>query len=110
MPLSSPERPLIGHPHTEYMTRRVAGFLVALGAFMVVEWTNLAFNLTDGHPTSFYVIHGILIAVNIVLGLALTTVGVRGWTSGRESQRETHPTTTAAAQGRSSSSHTRARA
>ncbi|MER7362022.1 SCO4848 family membrane protein [Nonomuraea wenchangensis] len=59
------------------MSRKIAAFLVVLGAFMIFEWINLGFNLADGHPTSFYVVHGILIAVNIVLGLVLMFLGVR---------------------------------
>ncbi|GAA1760151.1 hypothetical protein AB0K40_41910 [Nonomuraea bangladeshensis] len=59
------------------MSRKIAAFLVALGAFMIFEWINLGFNLADGHPTAFYVVHGILIAVNIVLGLVLMFLGVR---------------------------------
>ncbi|WP_442922086.1 SCO4848 family membrane protein [Microbispora sp. ATCC PTA-5024] len=65
------------------MTRRVSGFLLALAAFMIFEWINLGFNLADGHPTAFYVVHGVLIAVNIILALVLAAVGVRGWKAGR---------------------------
>lgn len=61
------------------MTRRVAGFLLALAAFMVFEWINLGFNLADGHPTAFYVVHGILIAVNLILALAIGAIGWRAW-------------------------------
>lgn len=68
---------------TVSMTRRVSIFLVALAAFMIFEWINLGFNLADGHETSFYVVHGVLIAVNILLALALGAVGVRGWMKGR---------------------------
>lgn len=60
------------------MTRRVSGFLLALAVFMILEWVNLGFNLQDGHDTAFYVIHGVLIAVNIILGLALGVLGIRG--------------------------------
>jgi hypothetical protein len=60
------------------MSRKIAGFLIALGAFMVFEWVNLGFNLQDGHETSFYVVHGILIAVNIVLAIVLAVIGWRG--------------------------------
>ncbi|MGW0801953.1 SCO4848 family membrane protein [Nonomuraea sp. NPDC002799] len=58
------------------MSRKIAGFLIILGAFMIFEWVQLGFNLADGHPTSFYVVHGILIAVNIILAIVL---GVIGW-------------------------------
>jgi hypothetical protein len=67
------------------MTRRVAGFLLALAAFMIFEWINLGFNLADGHPTAFYVVHGILIAVNLVLALVIGVIGWRAWRgAGRE--------------------------
>ncbi|RCG27975.1 hypothetical protein DQ384_25055 [Sphaerisporangium album] len=61
------------------MTRRVAAFLLALAAFMVFEWINLGFNLADGHPTAFYVVHGILIAVNLILALVVAALGWRAW-------------------------------
>jgi EamA domain-containing membrane protein RarD len=60
------------------MSRKIAGFLLALAAFMIFEWVNLGFNLADGHPTSFYVVHGILIAVNLVLAVVLGIIGWRG--------------------------------
>ncbi|UBU14499.1 SCO4848 family membrane protein [Nonomuraea gerenzanensis] len=61
------------------MSRKIAGFLIVLGAFMIFEWVNLGFNLADGHPTSFYVVHGVLIVVNVVLGAVLAVIGWRGW-------------------------------
>ncbi|GII75558.1 hypothetical protein Sru01_05400 [Sphaerisporangium rufum] len=64
------------------MTRRVAAFLLVLAAFMAVEWVNLAVNLADGHPTAFYVVHGVLVGVNLLLALALGIVGWRGWRGG----------------------------
>ncbi|MBF8192023.1 hypothetical protein ITP53_41355 [Nonomuraea sp. K274] len=60
------------------MSRKIAGFLIILGVFMIFEWVNLGFNLADGHPTSFYVVHGILIVVNIVLAVVLGIIGWRG--------------------------------
>ncbi|MEV4243870.1 hypothetical protein AB0J63_10720 [Streptosporangium canum] len=60
------------------MSRKIAGFLVALAAFMIFEWISLGFNLADGHPTAFYVVHGILIAVNLVLAVVLGVIGLRG--------------------------------
>ncbi|WP_326820042.1 hypothetical protein OHA77_14725 [Streptosporangium sp. NBC_01639] len=60
------------------ISRKIAGFLIAVGAFMIFEWINLAFNLADGHPTGFYVVHGILVAVNIVVGIVLGVIGLRG--------------------------------
>ncbi|MEU3163476.1 hypothetical protein [Streptosporangium sp. NPDC006930] len=59
------------------ITRKTAAFLIGLAAFMIFEWITLGFNLTDGHPTAFYVVHGILIAVNIVLAIVLGAIGLR---------------------------------
>lgn len=61
------------------MTRRVAAFLIGLAAFMIIEWINLGFNLADGHDTAFYVVHGILIVVNVLLGVVLGVIGLRAW-------------------------------
>lgn len=61
------------------MTRRAAAFLLGLAAFMIIEWINLGFNLQDGHETSFYVVHGILIVVNVILGAVLGVIGLRAW-------------------------------
>ncbi|MFI6501361.1 SCO4848 family membrane protein [Nonomuraea typhae] len=60
------------------MSRKISGFLVAVGAFMIFEWVNLGFNLADGHSTGFYVVHGILIAVNLVLAVVLAVIGWKG--------------------------------
>jgi len=62
-----------------HVSRKIAGFLIILGAFMIFEWVNLGFNLADGHPTAFYVVHGVLIVVNVVLGVILGVIGWRAW-------------------------------
>ncbi|MET8142247.1 hypothetical protein ABZU32_18210 [Sphaerisporangium sp. NPDC005288] len=69
------------------MTRRMAGFLLVLAAFMVVEWVMLGFNLADGHPTAFYVVHGILIVVNVVLAVVVGVIGWRAWRPRRPADR-----------------------
>lgn len=74
------------------MSRKIAGFLIALAAFMIFEWITLGFNLADGHPTAFYVVHGILIAVNLVLAVVLAVIGVRSagarWERARDDANE----------------------
>ncbi|GAA2210691.1 hypothetical protein GCM10009850_061500 [Nonomuraea monospora] len=69
------------------MSRKIAVFLIVLGAFMIFEWVNLGFNLADGHPTGFYVVHGVLIAVNIVLGVVLAVIGWRALRGSRVTDR-----------------------
>ncbi|MFF5210767.1 SCO4848 family membrane protein [Streptosporangium sp. NPDC000396] len=60
------------------ISRKIAAFLVVVAAFMIFEWINLGFNLAPGHPKAFYVVHGILIAVNLVLAIVLGVIGLRG--------------------------------
>nr|WP_240973357.1 hypothetical protein [Nonomuraea sp. FMUSA5-5] len=55
---------------------------------MIFEWVNLGFNLADGHPTSFYVVHGVLIAVNVVLGVVLAVIGWRGLRGSQAKDRD----------------------
>lgn len=69
------------------MTRRAAAFLIGLAAFMIIEWINLGFNLQDGHETSFYVVHGILIVVNVILGAILGVIGLGAWRATRDTGR-----------------------
>ncbi|MGC5013693.1 SCO4848 family membrane protein [Streptosporangium sp. DT93] len=68
------------------ISRKIAAFLIGLAAFMIFEWINLGFNLADGHPTSFYVVHGILVAVNLVLALVLGAIGLRALRGHREAR------------------------
>ena len=56
---------------------------MALAVFMVFEWLMLAKNLADGHPTAFYVIHYLLIVLNVVLAGVLATIGWRAWKTPR---------------------------
>ena len=52
---------------------------------MIFEWLMLAKNLGSGpaRPTAFYVVHGILVGVNIVLAIVLGVIGWRAWSSSR---------------------------
>lgn len=72
------ERPW-GHNAVMKLSRTSAVFFLAVAAFMVFEWIMLGFNLADGHPTAFYVVHGILIAFNLVLALCIAVVVLRAW-------------------------------
>jgi hypothetical protein len=63
---------------TMRMSRKVAVFLLGLAAFMIVQWVMLAFNMQPGRPTAFYVVHGTLIVVNLVLAVVLGVIGWRG--------------------------------
>ncbi|MEU4829737.1 hypothetical protein [Streptosporangium sp. NPDC023615] len=68
------------------ISRKIAAFLIGLAAFMIFEWINLGLNLGDGRATSFYVVHGILVAVNLVLALVLGAIGLRALRASRGSR------------------------
>ncbi|HZE34542.1 MAG TPA: hypothetical protein VE198_24290 [Actinoallomurus sp.] len=67
------------------ISRLASGFVLGLAAFMIFEWLMLAKNLGSGpaRPTAFYVVHGILVCVNIMLAIVLGTIGWRAWRSSR---------------------------
>jgi hypothetical protein len=67
------------------MSRLASGFVLGLATFMIFEWLMLAKNLGNGpgRPTAYYVVHGILVAVNILLAIILGVIGWRAWTSSR---------------------------
>ncbi|MCW2948878.1 MAG: hypothetical protein JWR24_5595 [Actinoallomurus sp.] len=52
---------------------------------MVLQWLILAKNLGSGpaRPTAFYVVHGILVVVKIVLAIVLGAIGWRAWNATR---------------------------
>jgi uncharacterized membrane protein YjdF len=67
------------------ISRRASGFVLGLAAFMVFEWLMLAKNLGSGPPrsTAFYVVHGILICVNVACAAVLGVIGWRAWRAAR---------------------------
>ncbi|GAA4893277.1 SCO4848 family membrane protein [Stackebrandtia albiflava] len=65
------------------LSKPAALFLAGLAVFMVFEWTMLAFNLAEGHPTAFYVVHGVLIGGNIVLAVVVAAIVWRAWAAER---------------------------
>jgi hypothetical protein len=67
------------------ISRLASGFVLGLAAFMICEWLMLAKNLGSGpsRPTAFYVVHGILVGLNIVLAIVLGAIGWRAWSSSR---------------------------
>jgi hypothetical protein len=69
------------------LPRFISAFLLALAVFMAAEWLMLARNLSPGHPRSFYVVHGVLIGVNLVLAIAVGAIGWRGWRGPRDGSR-----------------------
>lgn len=60
------------------ITRRAARFLILVAAWNWIIWLDFARRLSgdDGRPTSFYVVHAVLIGTSLVLA---TAVGLIGW-------------------------------
>lgn len=62
------------------LKRRHAYALFALAAWNVFIWVRFIFALTGDHsgrPTAYFVAHGVLIAVNLLIALALIIWGVK---------------------------------
>jgi hypothetical protein len=69
------------------VSRRVAAFLLAAGAFQWVIWPTFLRNIwkdprsfEDG-PTGFLVVHAVLTGVSLLLGSGLLWLGWRAWRS-----------------------------
>lgn len=67
------------------ISRLASGFMLGFAGFMIFEWLMLAKNLGSGpaRPTAFYVVHAILICVNVALALVLGAIGWRAWQASR---------------------------
>ncbi len=63
------------------LSRRAAGFLLAVAAWNVVVWVTFIRNLArgSGRPTSFYVAHGVVTAVSLLLTGGIAALGWRAW-------------------------------
>lgn len=63
------------------LSRRAAAFLLAVSGFNVFQWTTFIRNLArdKDRPKAFYVVHAVLIAVNLAITGGLASIGWRGW-------------------------------
>lgn len=81
------------------MSRRVSAFLLAVGLWTWAIWPNFLKNIWkddrafDDGPTSFLLVHLVLVVVSLAIGTAVGWIGWRGWrassrvASGVRSQR-----------------------
>lgn len=62
------------------LSRRVSSLLIAIALFQYFAWLNFARNLseTEGKSTAYYVIHGVLIVVNLIIATFIGYLGTRG--------------------------------
>jgi hypothetical protein len=69
------------------MSRRISGFLLAVGAWTWLIWPVFVKNIWKddrsfgpGHrPTSFLVVHLVLAGVSLLFGTVIAAIGWRGW-------------------------------
>ncbi|MER7274404.1 hypothetical protein ABT369_08115 [Dactylosporangium sp. NPDC000244] len=75
------------------LSRRWSVFLVLVGVWTWVIWPRFLVAIwqddrawdTAGHPTAFFTVHAVLIAVSLIIGTAVGVLGVRGWRASRRS-------------------------
>ncbi len=67
------------------MSPRVSWFLLLVGVWNCVIWPNFMYNIakdprswSGGTPTGFFLVHLVLVVVNVAIGLALLVLGLRG--------------------------------
>lgn len=63
------------------LSRRAAGFLLAVAAWNVVIWVTFLRNLAADRDraTSFYVAHGVITGVSLAVAAGVAALGWRGW-------------------------------
>ncbi|MDQ6649334.1 MAG: hypothetical protein M3Z02_04375 [Actinomycetota bacterium] len=68
------------------LTRRAAGFLLAVAAWNWVIWPTFLRNIAKdprsfeaGRPTAFLLVHAVLVVVSLGIGTAVGGLGWRGW-------------------------------
>ena len=71
------------------MSRRVSGFLLAVGGWTWAIWPNFLKNIWkderafDDGPTSFFLVHAVLVGASLLIGTAIGWIGWRGWRASR---------------------------
>jgi hypothetical protein len=76
------------------MSRRVSAFLLAVGVWTWVIWPTFLKNIWKddrafgpGHkPTSFLIVHAVLVGVSLLIGTAIGVIGWRGWRASRHAE------------------------
>jgi hypothetical protein len=72
------------------LSRRASGFLLAVAVWSWVIWPTFLRNIArddrsfhGGSPTSFFLVHLVLVVVSLAIGTALGVLGWRGWRASR---------------------------
>ncbi|MEV4704165.1 SCO4848 family membrane protein [Actinoplanes sp. NPDC049316] len=71
------------------LSRRWSAFLIAVGVWTWFIWPRFGLaiwnddrSFAGGRPTSFLVVHAVLIAASLAIGTTVGVLGVRGWRAG----------------------------
>ena len=73
------------------MSRRVSAFLLAFAVWTWLIWPNFLKNIWkderafDDGPTSFFLVHLVLVVVSLLFGTVIGFVGWRGWRAAHRS-------------------------
>ena len=77
---------MAAHTGAVLISRRWAGFLVAVGVWTWVIWPRFGLAIWDddrafrnGTPTSFLWVHAVLIVASFTMGTVVGVLGVRAW-------------------------------
>ncbi|MCU7726751.1 hypothetical protein ODJ79_23725 [Actinoplanes sp. KI2] len=77
------------------LSRRWAVFLTAVGVWTWVIWPRFGLaiykddrSFADGRPTSFLIVHAVLIAASLAIGTTVGVLGVRAWLATRRTAEE----------------------
>lgn len=69
-----------------WMSRRVSGFLLAVGVWNWLIWPTFIKNIAKdprsfaaGRPTAFFLVHLVLTVVSLSIGTVIGAIGWRGW-------------------------------
>jgi hypothetical protein len=72
------------------LSRKWSAFLIAVGVWTWFIWPRFALaiwnddrSFSGGSPTSFLVVHALLIVASLAIGTAAGVLGVRGWRASR---------------------------
>jgi len=72
------------------LSRRWSAFLVLVGVWTWVIWPRFGLaiyrddrSFADGRPTSFLLVHAVLIAASLAVGTTVGVLGVRAWRAAR---------------------------
>jgi hypothetical protein len=88
------------------LSKRWAVFLTAVGVWTWVIWPRFGLaiyqddrSFAGGKPTSFLIVHAVLIAASLAIGTTVGVLGVRAWLASRRATEETEESVVTGASG-----------